>query len=249
MAPTPAPAPPPAPAPAEPTPVPQPYVEPSYVEPPPPPHRPEEEGAKIPPFSVRVDPFNWILLGQLGFQIEVGLLKWLSVETVPMFVVDDSPPWLNIGGGDSRVYQASGGWGALSGATIGLNFWPRKVFDGYVIRTGLTNYSLEYETKTEAGTRVDFVPHVQRQFYVMIGSVSRWGAFTIGGDLGLGYELNKETRCFPNDARSVADARPGNCDEIQIATPYNNGLAKIAVTPFTYPWEILGRISLGVTID
>jgi hypothetical protein len=258
-APTPDPAPVAAPPPAAaPVPVAQPYApdpaaQPgygsSYGEPPPPPAPPAEKKSPIPPFSVRVDPFNWIVLGQLGFEVEVGLAKWISVETVPMFVVDDTPPWLNIGGGDNRVYQGSGGWGALSGASLGVNFWPDKLFRGYVIRTGLTNYSLEYETKSSTGSRVDFVPHVQRQFYVMFGSVSRWGPFTIGGGIGLGYELNKETRCFPNDARSVSDAKPGNCDEIQIATPLNGNLAIIPVTPFTYPWEILGRISLGVTID
>lgn len=248
-----APAPPPAPAPyspppaaAEPQAPPPTYAAPA--EPPPPPARAESE-SKIPPFSVRIDPFNWILQGQLGFELEVGLADWLSVETVPMFVVDQTPPWLNIGGGDSRVYQHSGGWGALSGATLGVNFWPRRVFKGYVIRAGLTNYSLEYETKDSAGARIDFVPHVKRQFYAMFGSVERWGAFTLAGGIGLGYELNKETRCYPANARSTADARPGDCDEIQIATPVGNGLVAIPVTSFTYPWDILGRISLGVTID
>ncbi len=197
---------------------------------------------------MRVDPLNWILQGQLGFELEVGLLKWLSVETVPMFVVDSTPPWLNFGGGDSRVYQNSNGWGALAGASLGVNFWPQKVFRGYVIRTGITNYSLEYETKTDQGVRLDSAAHVQRQFYVMLGSVSRWGPFTIGGGIGLGYELNKETRCYPSGAR-LGQTVPGNCDEIQIAMPVDNRLAVIPVTPFTYPWEILGRISLGVTID
>jgi hypothetical protein len=38
------------------------------------------------------------------------------------------------------------------------------------------------------------------------------------------------------------------CDEIQLMTDENaNGIAN--VTPFTYPWEILARFSLGVTID
>jgi hypothetical protein len=32
--------------------------------------------------------------------------------------------------------------------------------------------------------------------------------------------------------------------------PVNNiQYAPVAVTPFTYPWEFLARISLGVTID
>jgi hypothetical protein len=201
---------------------------------------------------VRIDPFNWILQGQLGFELEVGVTKWLSIETVPMFVVDQTPPWLNIGGGDSRVYQHSGGWGALSGATLGVNFWPHKVFKGYVIRAGVTNYSLEYETKSSDGGRLDFVPHVKRQFYAMFGSVERWGAFTLAGGIGLGYELNKETRCLPTNgsvAQAIAGAAPGNCDEIQIATPVGNQVGAVSVTSFTYPWDLLARISLGVTID
>jgi hypothetical protein len=196
---------------------------------------------------VRIDPFNWILEGQLGFELEVGLAKWLSVETVPTFVVDESPPWLNLGGGDSRVYQHSGGWGPLSGASLGVNFWPSKLFKGYVIRTGLNNYSLEYETKTD-GKTFDSLSHTKRQFYVMIGSVERWGAFTLGGGIGLGYDLNKESRCIQNTFPFAA--APGNCDEIEIKVPVGtNQVAPVAVTPFTYPWEFLARISLGVIID
>jgi hypothetical protein len=226
---------------------------PAPVEPPPPPLAPPEKESPIPPFSVRIDPFNWILQGQLGFELEVGVAKWLSIETVPMFVVDHSPPWLNIGGGDNRVYQNSGGWGPLAGATLGVNFWPHKVFKGYVIRAGLTNYSLEYETKNPNGGRLDYVPHVKRQFYAMFGSVSRWGPFTLAGGIGLGYELNKESRCLPasanTPAQAIAGAQPGSCDEIQIVAPLGNGFIPVSVTSFTYPWDILGRISLGVTID
>jgi hypothetical protein len=69
--------------------------------------------------------------------------------------------------------------------------------------------------------------------------------------------LNKESRCFPRDQLSFSpsDAKPGNCGEIQIAVPAGVDslgraqAAQVAVTPFTYPWEILARISLGVTID
>jgi len=199
---------------------------------------------------VRLDPFNWILEGQLGFELEVGVLSWLSVETVPVFVVDETPPWLNLGGGDSRIYQHSGGWGALSGASLGVNFWPKKLFKGFVIRTGLNNYSLEYETKTSDGERADFTAHTKRQFYAMLGSVERWGAFTVGGGIGLGYDLNKESRCLDFNATATAfTAAPGNCDELQIAVPVESQYARVAVTPFTYPWEFLARISLGVTID
>jgi hypothetical protein len=202
---------------------------------------------------VRLDPFNWILEGQLGFELEVGLAKWLSVETVPVFVVDESPPWLNLGGGDSRVYQHSGGWGPLSGASLGVNFWPAgKLFKGYVIRTGLNNYSLEYETKDDTGT-IDSLSHTKRQFYVMLGSVERWGAFTLGGGIGLGYDLNKESRCYKGNLNLPFDRtkfEPGSCDELQIAVPIDPiHVTPVAVTPFTYPWEFLARISLGVVID
>jgi hypothetical protein len=194
------------------------------------------------------------LEGQLGFELEVGVLSWLSLETVPMFVVDETPPWLNLGGGDSRIYQKSGGIGPLAGATIGVNFWPKRVFKGYVIRTGLIDYGLEYDTKDETGANIDHVSHTKREFYAMLGSVERWGAFTIAGGIGLGYDLNKESRCIkfkPNDNHFYRElAGPGNCDEIQIAVPSGTNSVGIAsVTPFTYPWEFLARFSLGVTID
>jgi len=225
----------------------------SYGEPPPPPPAPPaDEKSPIPPFSVRVDPFNWILQGQLGFELEVGLARWLSVETVPVFVVDESPPWLNFGGGDSRVYQQSNGWGPLAGASLGVNFWPSKLFKGYVIRTGLTNYSLKYETRDDTGVQ-DSLSHTKRQLYAMLGSVSRWGAFTLGGGIGLGYDLNKESRCYKGDVGRIFNRdlfQPGNCDELQIGLPTSsNTVALVPVTPITYPWEFLARISLGVVID
>ena len=44
--------------------------------------------------------------------------------------------------------------------------------------------------------------------------------------------------------------RPGDCDELQIAVPVGtNAITPVSVTPFTYPWEFLARISLGVVID
>jgi hypothetical protein len=184
----------------------------------------------------------------LGFEVEVGLTRWLSVETVPMFVVDESPPWLRLGGGDSRIFQKSSGAGPLAGATLGVNFWPRRLFKGYVIRTGVTNYALEYETRLE-GKRFDLAEHTKRQFYVMLGSMERWGAFTLGGGIGIGYDLNKETRCVTDDFGAGAKPGPGNCEEIQIAVPVRNGFGIVPVSSATYPWDFLVRFSLGVVID
>jgi hypothetical protein len=41
-----------------------------------------------------------------------------------------------------------------------------------------------------------------------IGSYSRYGAFIIGGVLGLGMELNDQGRCLDEDVE--------NCDELEI---------------------------------
>jgi hypothetical protein len=260
-APPPAPAAAPAPAPAAPAPaapVEQPYqADPNaqpgygsaYGEPPAPPAPPAEEESKIPPFSVRIDPFNWILEGRLGLELELGVVKWMTVQAIPVFVTDDSPPLMNYASYDVHLFQHSNGLGPISGASLGVNFWlSGKAFKNYAIQTGLTNYSYDYESKTEDGEVVDTTSHTERQFYVMFGSVNRWGAFTLAGSIGLGYELNKETRCFSSDALSVADAKEDGCDEIQLATDKTvRGIA--TVTPFTYPWEILARFSLGVTID
>jgi hypothetical protein len=246
-APTPAPAAPPAPA-AAPAPTPQPYepapAQPATYEPPPPPAPPAHEKSSVPPISVRIDPLNWILLGRLGIELEVGVLDWLSVETVPVFITGESPPWLNYGS-SVDVTQHSNGWGPLAGATLGVNFWiSGKVLKGYAIGAGITNYGLEYRTG------VDSVQHTERQLYAMLNSVSRWGAFTIAGGLGLAYDINHDSRCFPPNAIGISQAGPGDCDEIQLATtnPVNLGPILI-VTPYTYPWDILARFSLGVTID
>jgi hypothetical protein len=192
-------------------------------------------------------------MGQIGVELEVGVLSWLSVETVPMFVADETPPWLNFGGGNSRIYQHSNGWGALAGASLGVNFWPTRLFKGYVIRVGLVDHALDYETKDATGRQIDEVSHTKRELYALLGSMSRLGPFTIGGGIGLGYDLNKETRCYTPTRSGFFDRSsfsPGDCDEIDIGVPTGSGSEGIAaVTPFTYPWEILARFSLGVTID
>jgi hypothetical protein len=221
----------------------------SYGEPPPPPAPPEEEASKIPPFSVRIDPFNWILEGRLGLELEVGVLKWMTVEAIPVFVTDDTPPLMHLSSRDVRLLQHSDGLGPLSGASLGVNFWlGGKAFKNYAIKVGLTNYGYRYESTTEAGDSVDSVSHTERQLFVLFGSVNRWGPFTLGGGIGLGYDLNKETRCFSSSALSPADAKESGCDEIQLAADPTVRNA-VTVTPFTYPWEILVRFSLGVTID
>ena len=95
--------------------------------PPPPPERPERrEASKMPPFSVRVDPFNWLLDGQLGFELEVGLLDFMSVELVPMFVVNEQPPTFNyFVGSEEPLSRESNGLGPLAGTSIRARFLAR----------------------------------------------------------------------------------------------------------------------------
>jgi hypothetical protein len=204
---------------------------------------------------VRLDPLNLIIRGRLGVELEVGILKWMTVETVPIFVTTDSPPTLNLNTDAVKVSQASSGLGPLAGASLGVNFWlGGKALKGYMLSTGITNYSIEYEAKNDAGV-VDKVSHTERNLYFMFGSLSRWGAFTIAGGLGFGHDLNKETRCFGSDARTAADAQVGgDCNAINIALQNRAAGGQVpfvagSVTDFLYPWSLLARFSLGVAID
>jgi hypothetical protein len=192
---------------------------------------------------VRLDPFNWILIGRLGFELELGLPflpRWMTIETVPMFIMSDTPPLLDYSSYDVDIAQHSGGLGPLAGATLGVNFWLEgKPLKGYFVGTGITNYTVEYESKEADGVQHDLVSHTERQLYFLFGSLSRFGPFTIGGGIGFGYDLNNEVHCLDGTS---------DCDAIQLAVP-DPSLPPFEVTPFIYPWDILARFSLGVTID
>lgn len=204
---------------------------------------------EMPPWSVRLDPFNWLLEGRLGLELEVGLLDFLSVELVPVFVVNSQPPTLNFSGIEDTLYQHSNGLGALAGSSIGVGFWlGGKAFQGYVLRAILTNYGYRYETKDRIG-KIDEVTHTERHFYGYIGSQSRWGAFTIAGGIGLGVELNKEQRCFSD--RSVSSAQTSGClDDDEQLIALDRDVARVADlnSPF-HPVQLMARFSLGIVID
>lgn len=177
----------------------------------------------------------------------------MTVETVPIFITDGTPPLLDYSRYDVDIEQHSGGWGPLAGASLGVNFWlSGKPLKGYMLGVGLTNYSLEYESKNADESRADFVSHTERQLYFLFGSIERIGAFSIGGGIGFGYDLNNETRCLP-DGLASSQPSPGDCDAIQLKVPDpsnpNTRVLPFDVTPFIYPWDILARFSLGVSID
>jgi len=227
---------------AEPPPPPPPgYGQFTYGYPPPPPPEPPNEGFKVPDFSIRVDPFNWLLEGRLGLELETQVYKFLSVELVPVFVTSHSPPTLNYDSYSSAVTQSSNGVGAISGVALDAAFWfDGKPFRGYALRTGFTNYGYTYES-TDNGVHVDSVTHTEREFFVMLADQSRWGAFTIAGGIGLGYELNRQNRCF-DDFNNVTTSCPK--DELLIQLDNSGNVGNL--DGFLYPFDLMARFSLGV---
>ncbi|HTM46194.1 MAG TPA: hypothetical protein VL137_14640 [Polyangiaceae bacterium] len=232
----------PAPAPASPPPPaaksPEPRIEENPVEePPPPPPPPPDRGSSIPPFSVRVDPFNWLIGGRLGLELEAGVWKFISAELVPVFVTSESPPWFNFSGRDKALTQHSNGLGPISGASLGVGFWFQgKPLEGTLLRAIYTNYGYKYESQYTGGS--DSVKHTERHLGVTLGSYNRYGAFIIGAEIGLSKELNDQERCLdPND--------PAGCGKLELR---GNGTLYDLDGPF-HPIYLEGRFSLGVAID
>jgi hypothetical protein len=190
-----------------------------------------------------MDPLNWLLQGRLGFELEVQLWKFITFETIPSFVVNDSPVMFNLRGRDDNLTQHSNGLGALSGASLGLGFWLEgEPFEGNVLRAVFTNYGYEYRT-TSDGVEIDSVEHTDRHFYGFFGSYRRWGFFTLGGGIGLGVELNKQERCFTSTA--VSSARTSDCDgELQIALD-NPIRDVIDLNGPLHPIQLIASLSLG----
>lgn len=248
--PAPASAPPTAPAAAEPPPA-QPAAAPvaepadsedeaEVYEPPPPPDPDSDEGGGIPGFSVRVDPFNWLLAGRLGLELEVAAWKFISVELVPVFVTSESPPLFNFGGRDENLTQHSDGLGPISGTSLGVGFWfSGKPLKGMLLRGIFTNYAYDYETRAN-GLLVDRVGHTEQHLGVTLGSYNRYGAFILGGEIGLSSDLNSEDRCLPEN--------PG-CEELQLRAFPSPDPSYYNLNGGFHPIYLEGRFSLGVAID
>ncbi|HEY3500225.1 MAG TPA: hypothetical protein VGK73_36290 [Polyangiaceae bacterium] len=166
---------------------------------------------------MRIDPFNLLLEGQLGLELEVAIIKYLSVELVPVFVVNDSPPTFGyVTGRDEHVTRSSNGWGPFAGTSIDVGIWPEgKALKGYVLRAIFTNYSYRYEAWDLEPQPFDRVDHVERKLFAYFGSHSRWGAFTLAGGFGIGAELNSERRCFVDNAQGYAEPTT-NCAQKEL---------------------------------
>jgi len=211
----------------------------------------DHHGFKMPAVSIRFDPFTWLLEGRLPLELEVVAWKFISIEVVPVFVANTTPPTFNFAGRDDPISQHSNGLGPISGASLGAGFWfLGEPFNGYVLRALFTNYGYTYEAKQD-GVVYDKVNHTERWLELLIGSQTRFSFFTLGGAIGLGYELNQDQRCIVNRGLPTVMAATSHCpdsDELQIRTsPDGSSIADL--NGGLHPFYIVGRFSLGVAFD
>jgi len=202
----------------------------------------------MPGFSVRTDPLDLLLEGKLGLELEVALWKFLSLEIVPLFIVNDEPPTFNLIGREENITRESNGLGALAGASFSAGFWLKgKPFEGYLLRAILTNHSLTYRVSDDRGV-FDEASHTERHFYGFFGSYNRWGAFTLGGGFGLGVELNKEERCYRLNQMDMP-VLSTDCDGEFAVKADRNVTQVIPLTGPLHPVQYMFRLSLGIVID
>jgi hypothetical protein len=202
----------------------------------------------MPGFAVRVDPLDLLLEGKLGLELEVALWKIITLEVVPLFIVNEEPPTFNLVGREENITRESNGLGALAGASFGAGFWVQgKPFQGYVLRAILTNHALTYRVSDDRG-EVDQASHTERHFYGFFGSYSRWGAFTLGGGFGLGVELNKEERCYRLNQTGMPALSTDCKGEFSVKAD-RSATQVIALNSMLHPVQFMFRFSLGFVID
>lgn len=197
-----------------------------------------------PDISVRIDPFNWLLEGRLGVELEASR-KFISVEIVPIFLVNSQPPYLNLSGGFPDVLeQESNGLGPLAAASLGVGFWiSGEPFDGTVLKAIYEHSGYTYRTEDEFGD-IDEVTHTGRRLFGFLGGQRRFprdGVFTIAGGIGLGWEFNQQSRCFVGGQPS-SDCRN---DDLLIALDTSKNEV-VDLNGSLHPAYLMGRISLGV---
>ena len=197
-------------------------------------------------YSVRFDALNWFLSGRLSIELEMSLLKYLSVTLTPVFVTGESPISVNYAGLDNPLTQHSNGLGPLSGVSVGVGAWLwGEPFRGYVLRLELTNYGYSYRTADSAGT-IDRVDFTERRLSLFIGSHSRFGPFTFAGGFGLGYELNQAERCGLSVSDGAVSARESGCKGHQYIALDRTTQERADLNGPLHPVYFQARFSLGV---
>ena len=207
---------------------------------------------EIPDFSVRIDPLNWVVEGQLGFEIEVEALEWLTIETVPRFVMAHEPLTL-----PDNIRQYSNGLGPLAGASLSAGFWLEgDSFRGTVIRAGLTRYGYRYASIAKKGERTEGQPLdeaslTQTRLTLMLGSGRRFGYFTLGGGFGIEYELfDRERQCLERPSGPWEMVTKVGCDSREFLLRRRESEPDAAnLRSFLFPLEFVFRFSVGVVFD
>jgi hypothetical protein len=202
-------------------------------------------------YSVRIDPLNWLLLGRLGIELEMGVWKFISAELIPVFVTASEPLLLNYSRLDGTLTQESRGLGPIAGVSLGVGFWLfGEPFSGYVIRLNFTNYAYTYRAADGGGT-FDKVEFTERRLALFFGSHSRFGPFTIAGGFGLGLELNQTERCGLARASSSGDefrvtGRSDHCEGRQQIALNRNLTETADLNGPLHPVYFEARFSFGV---
>jgi len=205
-------------------------------------------GLGIPAFSIRFDPLNWLLEGRLGFELEVQIWQMLSFELVPIWVVNADPPVLDLSSFDDVLTQHGNGLGSLAGTSFGVGFWfSGEPFHGTVLRGIVTDYGYTFKAADSTGV-FDRVNRVERRLVLFLGSARRLGFFTLGGGIGLGYELSGRERCNLRYSGGSIRSTPSGCGEQQIALT-RSGRPYADLNGFIHPVYLEARLSLGITID
>jgi hypothetical protein len=203
--------------------------------------------------SVRLDPLNLILVGDLNLELEVAPLKWLSVEVIPSFVVNDKPPTFGyLNGRDAQLTRKSRGLGPLAGVTVDAGFWLEgKAMRGTVLRVMFRSHSYEYEASDSVGV-FDRLRTTERVLAGFLGNQSRIGLFTISSGFGIGGVIGGQKRCFTEAELPTSQCRR-NEQSIMVTRHRHDDdptrdppLMLLDMNGFLGSVRILGRLSLGV---
>jgi hypothetical protein len=217
----------------------------------------------MPDFSVRVDPLNWLFYGELRFELEVELLEWMTVEASPYFLVSEQPVVFN---SLDELHQSSGGLGPITGGSLVASFWlGGDSFNGTSLRIGLVAQSITYETRAiedypnlpfppddvAIGDKLDEVTFDSSRLHFGIGSGRTWGWFTIGGGIGVEWDLGDHRRCIDDFGDPTSDP-PCDDDQLQIGLEplgQNTPVSTFNLYDPFHPLYLTARLSLGVVFD
>lgn len=216
------------------------------------PYAPEPEPElDFPDFSIRVDPLNWIIYGKLGFELEFEVFEWLTLETVPVFVVMQEPVFLA-----DDVKQYSDGLGPLAGASLSAGFWLEgDSFRGTVLRLGITSYAYRYETigqrgEPQEGEVFDTAKLSQTRVVFMLGSGRKIGYFTLAGGFGIEYELGHDKRCAVQTPNAMFQPSTKTCDSGQFELLRRSSQRDVEnLRGPLFPFDFSVRFSLGFVLD